>query len=89
MSSSALDRLLGLLLVALGASGLVVLRVGGASGGWVFVAHDVVALALAAAVVVKLARSVPTAVRRRAFGRLGLGLLVAAAVGVGLVGGVA
>ena len=89
MSSSALDRLLGLLLVALGATGLLVLRVGAASGGWVFTAHDVVALGLAAAVVVKLAWSVPTAVRRRAFGRLGLGLLVAAAVAVGLVGGVA
>jgi DMSO/TMAO reductase YedYZ molybdopterin-dependent catalytic subunit len=41
------------------------------------------------AVVVKLGRSVPAAARRRSFGRLALGLALAAVVVAGLVGGIA
>jgi DMSO/TMAO reductase YedYZ molybdopterin-dependent catalytic subunit len=89
VSSAALDRLLAILLLGIGATGLVSLRAGADSGGWIFVAHDLAALVLTGAVAVKLARSVPAAVRRRSFGRLALGLAVAAAVLVGLGGGLA
>lgn len=89
MSSAALDRLLAILLIVIGATGLAGLRIGSASGGWIFAAHDLVALALVGAVALKLARSVPAAVRRRSFGRLTVGLVVAGAVVVGLGGGIA
>jgi DMSO/TMAO reductase YedYZ molybdopterin-dependent catalytic subunit len=88
VSSAALDRLLALLVLGIGATGLVSLRAGAESGAWIFVAHDLVALVLAGAVAVKLVRSVPGAIRRRSFGRLALGLAVAAVALVGLVGGV-
>lgn len=89
MSAAALDRLLGVLVLAIGATGLLALTAGAPSGGWVFVGHDLVALAFAGAVVVKLGRSVPRAVRQRSFGRLALGLAVTAAALTGIVGGVA
>jgi molybdopterin-dependent oxidoreductase-like protein protein len=88
MSAAALDRLLGVLVLAIGATGLLALTAGARSGGWIFISHDVVALAFAGAVALKLARSVPRAVRRRAFGRLALGLVVAAAAVAGLAGGI-
>ena len=69
MSAAALDRLLGVLVLAIGATGVLALTTGAASGAWVFVGHDLVALAFAAAVVVKLGRSVPRAVRQRSFRR--------------------
>lgn len=89
MSPVALDRLLAALVLAIGATGLLALQAASASAAWVFVAHDVAALVLAGAVVVKLARSVPAAIARRSFGRLALGVGLAGAVAVGLVGGVA
>jgi Oxidoreductase molybdopterin binding domain len=87
MSSAALDRVLALLVVGLGATGALALRTGGASGGWIFVVHDAVAFALAAAVAVKLVRSVPRAIRQRSIARLSLGLLLALIVLGGLAGG--
>jgi len=89
MSTAALDRLLGVLVLAIGTTGLLALEAGAPSAGRAFVAHDLVALALVVAVVVKLGRSVPVAARRRSFGRLALGLALAAVVVAGLVGGIA
>jgi Oxidoreductase molybdopterin binding domain len=89
MASATLDRLLAILVLGVGATGLVSLRTGSVAGAWVFVAHDVVALMLGAAVAVKLARSVPRAVRQRSFGRLALGLVLALIVVGGLAGGIA
>ena len=41
MTSAALDRLLAVLVVALAATGLVSLRMGGPGDGWLFVLHGV------------------------------------------------
>lgn len=79
MTEAALDRLLALLLVGIGATGLLSLTSGAPSAAWVFVAHDVLAVTLAAASVVKVARAVPGAVRARRRARLAIGLVVAAA----------
>jgi hypothetical protein len=87
--SATLDRLLGALVIAIGATGLVALESGAASAGWVFVGHDLAALVLTAAVVVKVARSVPAAVRHRSFGRLAIGLGLTLVVAGALVGGLA
>jgi hypothetical protein len=89
MSAAALDRLLGVLVLAIATTGLLALTAGSPSAGWVFVGHDLVALAFAGAVAIKLVRSVPPAWRRRSFGRLLLGLAVTAGAALGLAGGVA
>src|SRR5829696_7950561 len=76
MSSAALDRLLAALIVGLAATGAVSLVSGAPRDAWLFLAHDLLAGALAAAVVVKLARSVPKAVRGRRWARLAVALIV-------------
>src|SRR3954453_21954571 len=70
MSSAVLDRLLAALIVGLAASGALSLLSGAPADAWLFVLHDVLAAFLAVAVVAKLVRSVPTAVRGRRGGRL-------------------
>jgi DMSO/TMAO reductase YedYZ molybdopterin-dependent catalytic subunit len=87
MSAVTLDRLLALLVVALASTGLLSLWVGAPSGAWLFVVHGVLAGCLAAAVVLKVRRSVPRAVGGRRWGRLGLGLLVTFAAAAALTGG--
>lgn len=77
MTTVALDRLLAILVVAMAATGLLSLRSGAPTGAWVFVLHGVLGGSLAAAVALKLWRSVPRARRARRAGRLALGLVVA------------
>ncbi|HKF85252.1 MAG TPA: molybdopterin-dependent oxidoreductase [Candidatus Limnocylindrales bacterium] len=87
MSSAGLDRLLAALIVGLGATGALSLVSGDPADAWVFVAHDLLAAALLAGVVVKLARSVPRAVRARRWSRLAVAALVTTASVASLVGG--
>ena len=89
MSTVALDRLLAFLVVALAASGLVSLRAGTPSQGWLFVVHGVLGGALVVAVVVKLRRSLPPAVRARRWRRVAVGSAVAVAALLALAGGFA
>src|SRR4051794_16655688 len=76
MTSAALDRLLAALIAALAVTGGLTLISGAPGDAWRFVVHDLLAGALAAAIVVKLARSVPRAVRGRHWIRLGVALVV-------------
>src|SRR5215211_492727 len=76
MSSAALDRLLAALIVGLAATGAVSLVSGAPRDAWLFLVHDLLAGALAAAVVVKLARSLPQAVRARRWSRVAVGSVV-------------
>jgi hypothetical protein len=87
MSGAAVDRALAVLLVAMAATGLLTLRSGDPNETWVFVAHDLVGGALALAVAIKLAQSVPHAVGRRRFVRLAFGLVVALLAVGALAGG--
>jgi molybdopterin-dependent oxidoreductase-like protein protein len=89
MPSATLDRVLAVLVAAMVATGLLSLRMGSASGAWVFVAHAVLAGALAATVALKLRSSVGRAVAGRRWGRLALGLTVSLAAIAALVGGYA
>jgi hypothetical protein len=79
MSSAGLDRLLAALIVGLGATGALSLVSGHPRDQWVFLAHDLLAGALVAAVVVKVARSVPRALRAGRRARLAVALLVTVA----------
>lgn len=89
MTNATLDRLLALLVLAMAATGLASLRVGSPEGGWLFVVHGVLGGCLAAAVGLKVRRSLPAAVRRRSWGRLVLGLIVSLVAAAALVGGLA
>ncbi len=89
MSSATLDRLLALLVAALAATGLASLLAGSPNLAWLFVAHDVLAGALAVTVVLKLARSIPRAVRSRRWERLALALVLSSAVIASLAAGFA
>ena len=89
MPSATLDRVLAVLVAAMVATGLVSLRIGAASGAWLFVAHALLAGALATAVALKLRSSVGRAVAGRRWGRLALGLSVSLAAIAALVGGYA
>ncbi|MDQ3881428.1 MAG: hypothetical protein M3295_10205, partial [Chloroflexota bacterium] len=72
MSNATLDRLLALLVAALVAGGLISLRAGVPPTAPLFAAHGLLAGALLAAVALKLARSVPRAIRGRRWSRLAL-----------------
>jgi len=87
MSTPAIDRLLAVLIVAMAATGLATLRAGHPSGAWLYVVHGLLAGGLAGIVLLKLRRSVPAAIRHGRYGRLGLALLVSAAVAAALTGG--
>lgn len=87
MSTASIDRLLAVLIVAMAVTGLASLRAGTPSTGWLFVLHGVLAGALAAAVAVKLRRSLPRAVRSGRHGRLALGLVVSLMSIAALTGG--
>ena len=89
MTNATLDRLLAILVLAMAATGLASLRFGSPEGGWLFVLHGLLGGCLAAAVVLKLRRSLPAAIRRGSIVRLGLGLLVSLVAGAALVGGFA
>src|SRR5436305_9404499 len=85
MSSAALDRLLAALIASLAATGGVSLLSGAPVDGWLFLVHDVLGALLAVAVVAKLARSVPKAVRARRWGRLVVAAVVTAAAGTSIL----
>jgi molybdopterin-dependent oxidoreductase-like protein protein len=87
MTSASLDRLLAVLVVLMAATGLLTLRAGRPEDAWLFVVHGIGAGVLAAAVVLKVGRSVPRAVDGRRWWRLGLGLLVSIGVVATLVAG--
>ncbi len=87
MSPATLDRLLALLVAALAATGLASLLAGSPGLAWLFVVHDVLAGALAATVALKLAHSVPRAVRGRRWGRLAVALVLSIAVVASLAAG--
>jgi len=72
MSGAAVDRLLAILLVALLATGLLTLRGGTPSSGWLFVIHGLLGGALLATLVIKLAGSLPRATVGRRWRRLSL-----------------
>ena len=87
MSSAALDRLLAVLLVAQLASGLVSLRAGVPATAPLFWFHGLVGGMLLVAAMEKLRRSIGPALRRRRWGRLALGALLAFFVSAALAGG--
>jgi DMSO/TMAO reductase YedYZ molybdopterin-dependent catalytic subunit len=89
VSAASLDRLLAALIVGLAVSGAISLVAGAPGHRWIFVAHDVLAGLLAVAVVTKLVRSVPRAVRGRRWGRLAVASLVTVAALASLVAGFA
>jgi hypothetical protein len=89
ISNATLDRLLAVLLLAVGATGLTTLRAGTADSSWLYVAHGLLAGALAASVSLKLRRSVPGAVRRSHVVRLILGLTLTTAVAASILAGYA
>src|SRR5262249_11688995 len=89
MTSASLDRLLALLLAALAATGLVTLLAGSPETAWLFVLHDLLAGALAATVVLKLARSLPRAVGGRHWLRLGVAIPMSFVVVASIVAGFA
>jgi DMSO/TMAO reductase YedYZ molybdopterin-dependent catalytic subunit len=89
MTNATLDRLLAILVVAMAATGLASLRFGSPDGGWLFVLHGMLGGSLAAAVGLKLRRSLPAAIRRRSAVRLAVGLAVTLVAGAALVGGFA
>jgi hypothetical protein len=86
MTNARLDRLLAALVAAMAATGLLSLKVGAAGGAWLFLAHGVLGGCLAAAVVLKLRRSLPGAVRRGVSWRL-VGGLAVSVVAVAAIGG--
>lgn len=87
MSSLSLDRTLALLIAALAATGLLSLRAGAPDEAFLFVLHGLLGGSLLAAVLLKLRRSVPRAIRHGRRQRLAYALLVAAltlaAIGAG------
>jgi len=89
VSSAALDRLLAALIVGLAATGGISLLSGAPAESWLFLLHDVLAGMLAVAVVAKLARSAPKAIRARRWARLAVAGLVTAAAGASVLAGVA
>ena len=89
MSGASLDRLLAVLIVGLAATGAISLVAGAPAHGWLFLAHDLLAGLLAVAVVMKLVRSVPRAVRGARWGRLAITSLVTVAAVASLAAGFA
>ena len=87
MSSAALDRLLAILLVAQLASGLLTLRSGVPTTAPLFWFHGLIGGALLIAAAEKLRRTVGPAWRKRRWGRLALGALLALLVAASLAGG--
>jgi Oxidoreductase molybdopterin binding domain len=87
MSHATLDRVLALLVVGIGATGLLSLKAGGPAANWVFVLHGLLGGALVAATLWKLRRSVPRAVEAGRWRRLALAAVVALLVAGALTGG--
>jgi DMSO/TMAO reductase YedYZ molybdopterin-dependent catalytic subunit len=89
MTAAALDRLLAVLIVALATTGLISLRMGAPGDAWLFGLHGLLAAALAIAAGLKVAGSLPRAVRARRWRRVFLGMVLSIATVAALVGGFA
>jgi hypothetical protein len=87
MSHATLDRVLALLVVGIGATGLLALKAGGPAANWLFVLHGLLGGALVAATIWKLRRSAPRAVASGRWRRLALAAVVALLVAGALTGG--
>ena len=89
MRVTTLDRILAILVLGLGGTGLLALKAGSAGADWVFTVHGLVSGALLVAVVLKVVGSVPPAIRAGRVGPVGVSLLLAGAIAGALVGGFA
>jgi DMSO/TMAO reductase YedYZ molybdopterin-dependent catalytic subunit len=89
MPAAGLDRLLATLLLAVGGTGLLTLRAGNEDLAWLFVVHELLAGSLLAAVLLKLRQSIPRAVARQHWLRLGIGLVLSLPVVASLAAGYA
>ena len=89
MRVTTLDRILAVLVLTIGATGLLALKAGSPSAEWVFAIHGIVAGALLVAVLLKAARSVPPAVGAGRIGPVIVSLVLAGAIAGALVGGFA
>jgi DMSO/TMAO reductase YedYZ molybdopterin-dependent catalytic subunit len=89
MSAAALDRLLAILLAAILASGLLTLRAGSPATSSLFVLHGILACSLAVAVGMKVARSLPRAVRAGRWRAVAVSLALGMAVATSIVAGFA
>jgi len=87
MSAATLDRLLAILIGAQLATGLLSLRAGSPPAAPLFVVHGLLGGALAAAVIIKLRRSLPRAIAARRWGAIALSLALALAIALALAGG--
>ncbi|MEX0626296.1 MAG: molybdopterin-dependent oxidoreductase [Chloroflexota bacterium] len=87
MSTATLDRLLAILIGAQVVTGLVTLRAGSPTAAPLFVVHGLLGGALAAAVVVKLRRSLPRAIAAGRWGAIAISLALFVAVALALAGG--
>jgi molybdopterin-dependent oxidoreductase-like protein protein len=87
MTLATLDRVLALLVLGLGATGLLSLRAGAPESAWVFTLHGLLGGSLLIAVAWKLRRSAPRAVAAGRWRSLALGLLVASIALGALTGG--
>jgi MFS family permease len=87
MSVAALDRLLAILVTAQLVTGLVSLRAGSPPTAPLFTIHGLLAGALMVGVILKLRRSVPSAIAARRWRGLALAMLLALAVSAALAGG--
>jgi hypothetical protein len=87
MSTATLDRLLAILIGAQLVTGLLTLRAGSSPAAALFVVHGLLGGALAAAVVLKLRRSLPRAIAAGRWGAIALSLALALAVALALAGG--
>jgi len=89
MRVTTLDRVLAVLVLSIGSTGLLALKAGGPRADWVFTFHGLVAGALLVAVLLKAARSVPPAIRAGRTEPVVLSLVLAFAILGALVGGFA
>jgi DMSO/TMAO reductase YedYZ molybdopterin-dependent catalytic subunit len=89
MTPAAVDRLLGVLVAAVGATGLLTLRAGDASGAALYALHGMLSWMLAATIVVKLVHSIPRAMAGRHWRRLAIASAVASLSLLAVAGGIA
>jgi hypothetical protein len=87
MRTATLDRVLGLLVIAMAGTGLLALKAGGPDGAWVFTIHGLFGGALLVATILKARRSVPPSLRARRRVPVALSVLVALAILGALIGG--
>jgi DMSO/TMAO reductase YedYZ molybdopterin-dependent catalytic subunit len=87
MGTATLDRVLAILIGAQVVTGLLTLRAGSPPTAALFVVHGLLGGALAAAVLVKLRRSLPGAIAAGRWGAIAIAAMLAIAVAVALAGG--